>query len=455
MPNIKIVCLGSGSGYFTRALGDLAISEGLAGAEIALYDIDMAKSELMARHGQRLCDQSGNSLKVRACKDLSDAVDGATFAISSIGGAGESTGRVYETGYHVKDIRIPAKYGIYQIVGDTGGPAGMMMALRSIPIYLDICQEMEKRCPDAILFNHSNPMAPLCRAMIKYSAINTVGICHGVQEGIVRVAELLGVPAEELETVWIGMNHYHWFTRMRHKGIDVYPQVRHLMATSEDRAGREMTQRLSEIYGYQIVYPPDDHAVEFYSFMTQLPSGDDLPYGLHNWLGEGGFAAPQAEPETLTEESRERRRQEMLTTFEQRLSTIDLPEKASSPLTGEGLGSLLESIARGQRDVYIVNIPNNGSVPNLPAHAILEIEGVTDSCGVRGIYTGEAPLSLMALLQKRIAWQELVVDAAVKGDRQMALQALLLDEMSIRPELADSMLDELLAASREMLPHFA
>jgi alpha-galactosidase len=116
---------------------------------------------------------------------------------------------------------------------------------------------------------------------------------------------------------------------------------------------------------------------------------------------------------------------------------------------------LIEAIAVGRREVRIVNIPNQGVVPNLPDYAILEVEGVTDSSGVRGIYAGEAPLSLMGLLQKRIAWQELVVEAGVKGDRKLALQALLLDEMAIRPELASKMLDELLAASRDLLPQFA
>ncbi len=109
----------------------------------------------------------------------------------------------------------------------------------------------------------------------------------------------------------------------------------------------------------------------------------------------------------------------------------------------------------GRRRVHIVNVPNNGAIPNLPDHAIMEIDGVTDSCGVRGIHMGEAPLYLKGLLEKRIAWQELVADAAVKGDRNLALQALLLDEMAIVPEKAEKMLDELLGASKDLLPQFA
>jgi len=460
MPSKKIVCLGGGSLYFRGALADLAVTEGLAGSEITLYDIDTEKAELMGRLSARLADLSGTGLRVRVCTELADAVDGADFAVSSIGGAGKSGGHVYGTSLHKQDLLIPARYGIYQIVGDTGGPAGMMMGLRSIPIYLNICREMEKRCPNVVFLNHSNPMAILCRAMIKHSGIEQViGVCHGVQGGIRRIANLLEVPPQELDTVWIGTNHYHWFTRIRHNGKDVYPEVRRRIASREPSEGKVMTTKLSEIYGYQITYPPDNHAIEFYPFLAQVGDHKHMPYSLGDEVatrhGEDLYAdlLPKAEEE-LSEAEQEAQRQSTLHKFAEELDKAVLPEKPSDPLTGEGLGSLIESIALGRRQVYIVNIPNRGAVPNLPETAVLEIEGVTDSCGVRGIYVGGAPLSLMGLLQKRIAWQELVVEAAVTGDRKFALQALLLDEMAIPPEKAEAMLEELLAASREMLPQF-
>ena len=450
----KIACLGAGSQYFTRALGDLAVTTGLAGSELALYDIDCEKADVMARHGRRLAEQSGTGLRVGLCAELAEALDGADFVITSIGGGGQSRGSIYGTGVHVQDVLIPERYGIRQVIGDTGGPAGMMMALRSIPIYLNICHEMEKRSPTAILLNHSNPMAVLCRAMVKYSRINVIGICHGVQLGIVGVARLLGVPPEELETVWIGTNHYHWFTRIRHQGRDVYPELWRRLAEGGPTRGEEMTHRLSAAYGFRIVYPPDDHAVEFYPYLTQLPASAPLPYGLHaSTTAEGAEAA--AKPEAVVGlAQRGANRTEELEAYAAQLAKVQLPERQSDPITGEGLGMLIEDIAIGRRRVHIVNVPNRGAVPNLPDHALLEIEGVSDSAGVRGIYVGEAPTSLMGLLQKRIAWQELVADAGVRGDRRLALQAVLLDELTVRPELAEAMLDELLAASRELLPQF-
>ncbi len=454
MPSKKIACLGGGSGYFARALPDLAVTPGLAGSEITLYDIDREKAEIMARHGRRLAERAGTGQRVRACATLADAIDGADFAITSIGGAGESTGTVYGTGYHVQDVQIPAKYGIYQLVGDTCGPAGMMMGLRSIPIYINICRELEKRCPNVILFNHSNPMAPLCRAMLKYTAVNVIGICHGVQIGLMRIGQLMGIDPEELDTLWIGTNHYHWFTRIHHNGKDIYPEVKRRLAAFEKVPGEIMTSKLSQIYGYQIVYPEDDHALEFYPFLTQLPDGEHLPYGQKPWLPHGYAPDPAAQHEP-TEAERREARQKQLAEMEEHLGQIELPPGMTSRITGEGLGGLLQSIALGERQVYIVNIPNRGAVPNLPAHAVLEIEAVTDSCGVRGVHMGEAPLVLAGVLERRIVWQELVADAAVKGDRNLALQALLLDDMAILPEKAEAMLDELLAASGPMLPQFA
>jgi alpha-galactosidase len=120
---------------------------------------------------------------------------------------------------------------------------------------------------------------------------------------------------------------------------------------------------------------------------------------------------------------------------------LDLPREREVPATW--LDALAGDTSEGR---FSINMTNLGAVPNLPDHAILEIEGVTDSAGVRGIYVGEAPVSLVGLLQKRIAWQELVADAGVKGDRGLALQAVLLDELTVRPELAEAMLEELLSA---------
>lgn len=453
MASKKIVCLGGGSLYFRRALPDLLIREDLSGSEIVLYDIDADKVEIMAAMGRRLAERSGTGFEVRSTVDLSDAVDGADFALSSIGGSGaEVTPNVYGSYYHSVDMHIPARYGIHQVVGDTGGPAGMMMAFRSIPAYIAICREMEKRSPGAILLNHSNPMAVLCRAMRKYTDLTTIGICHGVQGGIRHAAEILGVPPRELECVWVGTNHYYWFTRVLHRGEDVYPELMRRLAERPSEEGRTMSARLSQIYGYKIVYPEDDHIIEFYPFATQVASQKDLPYGLAGKAKAHGYDA--ALPMEAKASASAPVRAEFLRNYREIIDATTLPETPGDPITGEGIAGMISAMAHGRREVYIVNIPNQGLILNLPEYAVLEVEGVTDSRGVRGIQAGECPLHLEGILRKRIVWQELVADAAVQGDRGLALQALLIDEMAIVPEQAEAMLDELLAASRDLLPQF-
>jgi len=361
--------------------------------------------------------------------------------------------RVYQSTYHAADIRIPAKYGITQIVGDTCGPAGMMMGLRSVPAYIAICREMERRCPDAILLNHSNPMAVLCRAMVKYTGISTIGICHGVQAGIRYAAQILEVDARELSTTWVGTNHYYWFTRVQHRGRDVYPELMRRVRETEAAEGRRMTRDLSQAYGYQVVYPQDDHAIEFYPWMAQADDASELPYDMPHEAEQRWSAMPEEKPTTA--EPAPEVREAFMREYRKLIADVTLPEAPTDTVMGEGVGAIIAAIATGRREVCIVNIPNGGCVPNLPDHALLEVEGVTDFGGVRGLQMGEAPPVLKGMLEKRIVWHELVADAAVTGDRDLVVQACLMDEMSIPPDRTEAMVDELLAASKDLLPRFA
>jgi alpha-galactosidase len=450
----KIVCLGAGSLYFKRAIADLLRSDILAGSEIVLYDLVKEKSDCMAAMGSRLAEEAGTGCLVRAAGDLADAVDGADFAVSSIGGSGAGiTQRVYSSFYHHADVQIAAKYGIQQIIADTCGPGAMMMAFRSIPAYVEICRKMEKRCPGVILFNHSNPMAVLCRALHKYTDINVIGVCHGVQGGIKEIAQTLEVPAPELDCLWIGTNHYYWLTRVVHHGRDMYPELRRRMAAREVPERARLSAQLSDIYGYRILYTPDDHIIEFYPFLAQMRDGiDDLPENLAKEAGERFASAPLTElrPTPPTPEIRK----QFFDEYRKLVDQTTLAAQLSDPLQGEGIGCILGCIATGKRQVCIANIANRGCIPNLPATAEVEVEAVTDSCGVRGLQMGDAPLHLKGILEKRFVWHEFVADAAVKGDRNLALQALLLDEMAIPPDKAEPMLKELLGASRDLLPQF-
>ncbi len=453
MAGKKIACLGGGSFYFRRVLADLALADDLAGSEVVLYDIEHEKARRMAKMGARLARQASTGCKIRAARSLADALDGAHFAVASIGASGAGISpNVYDSWFHNADVHIPAKYGIQQVIGDTAGPAGMMMGLRSIPAYMKIAKAMEKRCPSAILFNHSNPMAVICRALNKYTSIKTIGICHGVQHGIRNAAQALGVPPRELEVTWVGTNHYYWFTRVSHRGKDLYDKLRKITMKEPPPERRRMSTHLSQIYGYILVYAYDNHSVEFYPFLSRVSRQDDLPYGLKDDALKHGFDASR--PLAPYKEPTARVREKFFKEYQKILDSTELPEKIDDSITSEGMASLLSAIAHGRRQIAIVNIPNSGAIPNLPFEALVEVEAVTDSMGVRPLVMDEAPPVLKGMLEKRFAWHDLVADAAVKGDRGLALQALMLDEMSIWPNQAERMLDELLAASKPLLPQF-
>ncbi len=456
MGSRKIACLGAGSLYFPRAIADLVVSEDLAGSELVLFDLVKEKAERMAAMGRRLADEAGTGFKARATANLADAADGVDYAVTSIGGSGAGiTRNVYSSYYHNVDVQIGAKYGIQQIIGDTGGPGAMMMAFRSIPAYLDICKELEKRSPDAILFNHSNPMAILCRAMRKYSSIKVVGVCHGVQGGIIDIAAVLDLPPHELDCVWIGTNHYYWVTRLAHKGKDIYPEFWRRLAAKPAAEGSRISAKLSKIYGHQILYTPDDHIIEFYPFLAQMKRGvADLPAHLAK---EAKIHFPAKKVKTTgADKPSAADKAAFFKEYQKLLDGVKLPEEGvSDTLTGEGIAKILGAISNGKRQLCVANLANNGCIPNLPATAEVEVEAVTDSCGLRGLQMGEAPLHLKGILEKRFAWMEFVADAAVKGDRNLALQALMLDEMAILPDKAEAMLGELLTASKELLPQFS
>jgi alpha-galactosidase len=453
MANRKIVCLGGGGMYFKAIIKNFPVAPALAGSEIVIYDINEERARRMASVGQRLSDEAGAGITFRSTLDVADAVDGADFAVASIGGAGsDASTSVSGSYFHQADLYIPAKYGIHQLIGDTGGPAGMMMGFRSVHAYLQTFREMEKRCPNVIAFNHSNPMSVICRAMLKYTGIKTYGICHGVQGGRAFAAGLLDLPSAELDCVWVGTNHYYWFTRVVHKGRDVYPELRRRMAECEPEKNRALARTLSGIYGHQIVYQSDDHLYEFYSFASSVSGQADLPDNLVESARRHGYdentpmpEGPNTSPQAMAA---------FYEFFQKELDDVVLPAELNRDPDGEGVVPMIDDIISGRRNVYIVNTANNYSIPNLPPEALVEVEAVTDSSGLRVLQMDEAPTVLKGMLEKRFAWQELVADAAVSGDRDLAMQALTLDEMAIWPDRARAMLEELLEASKPLVPQF-
>ncbi|MEN9485718.1 MAG: hypothetical protein RJB37_3598, partial [Pseudomonadota bacterium] len=221
---LKITLIGAGSTVFTRnLLGDLLSWPELAGAEIALHDIDAHRLGLSEQVAHRIAGALGVSPVITASTDRRAALDGARFVLNTIqvGGYKPST---------VTDFEIPKKYGLEQTIGDTLGIGGIMRGLRTIPVMLDMLRDMEEVCADgAVHLNYVNPMAMITWALNRASTrIPTIGLCHSVQHTAAELARDLGLPVEEIDYHCAGINHMSFYLRFEHRGQDLYPRLREI-----------------------------------------------------------------------------------------------------------------------------------------------------------------------------------------------------------------------------------
>jgi len=430
----KIVLLGGGSHYFEQVIGELATTPELAGCSVMLYDIDPKRMSLVHRAGRRIVKAVGAELKVSATTDLARALDGADFAISSIGvhGPGQR--------WHKTDVDVAARFGIVHTTGDTVGPAGVSQGLRIIPIYVEIARQMTRYCPDAVLLNHSNPMDPICRAVIKATGIQAIGYCHNVAHESGWFAKVLGVPAAELEVTAVGPNHILWLLGIRHQGRDVYPELKRRILAAPPEPTRTFAREVLALFG---LYPiaGDRHMVEFFPHARIATKPEELLYGMR-WRSttiEEGALARELSKEPLNIELRARGK---------------LPPAVPTGVSPESMGEQIRSLALGIEKLHYVNTPNRGAVPNVPDWAVIELKAVISSRGATPLFVGDLPPQAARWTLAQIYAQELLVDAAIEGSREKALQALACDPMMLSFHEVEPLFDALVEAQGERLRQF-
>lgn len=442
---MKIVIIGAGSTVFTPGLiADLTGSAHLSDATVALVDINPVAAQTMARYAERVAKERGVGLRVEYATDRRKVLAGADFVTVTIAVGGV---RAWE-----RDVRIPEAYGVWQTVGDSVGPGGVFRALRHVPELVAIARDMEELCPDAWLFNYTNPLTPLVRAVQKTSPIKVAGLCHGILHTREAIAHDLGIPHTELSLTAAGLNHLAWVLDLRHNGQDVYPRFRELvrgwMASppppSHDpyEGFQEVSARLMEIYGYY-PSPGDRHVAEFFPFFLRQ-SDNGLAYGTQSGLDmtNSTLASRDERWDRITAQAEGRAE------FDRRLF--------DEAREGERVISIIEAILTDRPLLELaVNVRNDGLIPNLPREAVVEVPGLIDGRGVHGVAIGPLPDGIANTLGARSRQQELMIDAALSGDRTIALQALLADPLVPSVEAAERMLEDALAAHAAFLPLFA
>lgn len=429
----KVAFIGAGSTVFAKNLiGDILSYPELAGSTLSLYDIDAHRlhtSEVVARKLAQALDASPT---IEATLDRCAALDGADYAIAmfQIGGYKPST---------VIDFEIPKRHGLRATIADTLGVGGIMRALRTIPVFLDICRDMEAVCPDALLLNYVNPMAMLCWALNRTTSIHTVGLCHSVQGTAEQLARNIGVPIEEINYVCAGINHMAFYLRFERDGQDLYPLIQRVIdegrVPADNRVRYEMFRRL----GY-FVTESSEHFAEYTPWFIKRDRPDLIER----------FNIPLDEYI--------RRCETQIAGWEDLRRVL---EDEGQPIVHErsheyGSG-IIHSIETGAPRVIYGNVENTGLIENLPAGCCVEVPCLVDANGLQPVHIGALPPHLAALMQTNVNVQALTVEAALTGKREHIYHAAMLDPHTAAELDLDqiwALVDDLIAAHGEWLPAY-
>jgi alpha-galactosidase/6-phospho-beta-glucosidase family protein len=441
MAKTRICIVGGGSYNWTPImLRDIAAMKDLSGT-IVLHDIAPAALEDLQQLGHKIMAAAEADFAVEATTDLAEALRGAEFVIATITTGGLEAMR--------QDLDIPLKYGIYQSVGDTVGPGGLSRALRNIPVMIEIARTMERVCPDAWLLNLTNPMTTLTRAINKSTSLKTIGLCHELFGVRGTIKEMFGVTNDDLQMRVAGVNHMIWLLDLKIKGQDGLQMIREYVAS-----GRQIPVRTSgaaakfpsfrdhwkvklalfDVFG-ALPAAGDRHVAEFFpDFLTdETHAGEDYGVGL-----------------TLIEHRYE-------VASDAKAAIRAAIESAAPPRVGrseEEVVDIIAAVANGRSLHTIVNLPNRGQIDNLPREAVVETMGMVGPAGAYGVSVGALPPGVLNTVHPHVVNQELIVDAALTGDRRLALQALVNDPLVRDFRTAPQMLDELLKAQAAYLPQF-
>jgi alpha-galactosidase len=417
----KIVFVGAGSTVFTRTLvGDLLAFPGLADtATIVLMDIDAGRLRVAEAAVRRLARARDARARIESTLDRRAALDGADYVITSfqIGGL-EAT---------LTDFEVPKRFGVRQTIADTLGIGGIARGLRTIPVLLDVCRDMEELCPDALLLQHVNPMAMLCWAVAEASPIRTVGLCHSVQRTAAQLARDLGVPGGELEYRVAGINHLAFFLELRRGGEDLYPALRRIL--HEDRVPEHNRVRYEVLRHLgHFVTESSEHFAEYVPWFIKAARPELVER----------FNIP------LDEYVRRSRVQEA-----EWQAQLDAPVERSD----EYAAGIVDACETGRPFAFYGNVPNLHAgrplIDNLPVDCCVEVPCVASERGIEPQPVGALPRHLAALMQTNVNVQGLTVQAALTGSVEPAYHAAMLDPHTAAELPLDEivrLVDELLAA---------
>jgi alpha-galactosidase len=464
----KIVFIGAGSTVFAKNLmGDILSFPELADATLTLFDIDperLRTSEIVAHKVAAALDARPT---IEATMDRRRALDGADYAICMIQVGGYKPATVI-------DFEIPKKYGLRQTIADTLGIGGIMRGLRTIPVLLSMCRDMEEVCPDVTFLQYVNPMAINCWAISRASRIKTVGLCHSVQGTAEQLAHDIGVPVEEINYICAGINHMAFYLRFERNGEDLYPLIRKVYDEGRVPAWNRVRYEVFRRLGY-FVTESSEHFSEYTPWFIKRDRPDlierfNIPLDEYIRRCEVQLAGwefvqykldhPEATSADLRAMMHARAKTNPYLTDEFIEYVITAAEdlEAGKVVRSHEYGSLIiHSMETGQPRVIYGNVPNDGLIDNLPQGCCVEVPCLVDKNGVQPTKIGALPPHLAALMQTNINVQALTVEAALTGKREHIYHAAMLDPHTAAELDLDqiwALVDDLIAAHGDWLPAY-
>ena len=432
---MKIAMIGAGSLVFGRTLlNDMLSVPALEGATYALMSPTEARLRRMEAFAKRMVRENKVKAEVYATTDRREAIRDADYVICMIQVGGLEAFQL--------DYEIPLKYGVDQCIGDTLGPGGVFRALRSIPILVDMANDIAQVAkPGALLLNYTNPMAMCCYALGKAADIQYVGLCHGVQTTLDLISGYMNVPKAEIDYLCAGTNHMAWFLKLEHNGRDLYPLFKANCEKPEYYVNEKVRIEVMRHFGY-FMTESTGHLSEYVPWFRASARALKLYCDQASFGGESGAyykwsraVADKYGADQLQHES-----------------------PALTPRSAEYCSYILEAKATGAPFRLQGNVRNDGYITNLPDGCCVEVPAYVDREGLHPLRVGALPVQLAALNQSNVSVQTLAVEAALAGDVELAMHAIALDPLAAACcTLAEirEMTAEMLSAEAKWLPNLA
>ena len=429
MARIKLAYIGGGS---TRAAGTMAsfIWQGAQfnGSEVALVDLDEEHLSVVATITRKMARARGLDLTITTTTNRREGLQDCDAVLTSFRPGG------FEARY--LDESIPLKHGV--IGQETQGPGGFFMALRSIHVMKGIIADMEAVCPNARLFNYTNPINIVSEAITHHTAIPTVSLCEGPIVSNRDYVSLVGLDPEKLDAVSVGLNHGSWTVRHLYDGRDVMPLL------------HEGYERLCAD-GNSGVALEDMRLLELACRMDSLPSS----YFQYYYFKDEILAELQQTPTTRAQDIMASVPDYWAHYREQAASDEPHLDRARSRggIHELELGiDVMDAVFNDRKEVWYVNVPNRGSLPDFPDDLVIETVGYVDRNGVSPLAMGHLPRHVVGLVKMLGEYQALTAEAAWSGTRTDAVRALASHPLVFSLSKAEAIYDELAAAHRRLLP---